>query len=137
MYLKFQKKIYITITILLTVGENNFGNKIPVFDVTPKCNVKMFPYEFFYEVKQRKPSGEFLLLSQLFFRFLHTFELWRWQLFRSILTVITYFCVILLVVLVIAGYYKVDIDSKLAALLKTFLCLRSRPVRHSKDCNTV
>ena len=94
----------------------------------------MFSYEFFYEVKQRKPSGEFLLHSQLFFRFLHTFELWRWQLFRSILTVITYFCVILLVVLVIAGYYKVDIDSKLAALLKTFLCLRSR---HSKDCNTV
>ena len=95
-------------------------------DVSPKCNVKMFSHEFFYEVKQRKPSGEFLIHSQLFFRFLHTFELWRWQLFRSILTVITYFCVILLVVLVIAGYYKVDIDSKLAALLKTFLCLRSR-----------
>ena len=95
-------------------------------DVSPKCNLKMFSYEFFYEVKQRKPSGEFLIDSQFFFRFLHTFELWRWQLFRSILTVITYFCVILLVVLVIAGYYKVDIDSKLAALLKTFLCLRSR-----------
>ena len=105
--------------------------------LSPKCNVKMFSYEFFYEVKQRKPSGEFLLDSQFFFRFLHTFELWRWQLFRSILTVITYFCVILLVVLVIAGYYKVDIDSKLAALLTNFLCLRSKPVRHSKDCNTV
>ena len=105
--------------------------------LSPKCNVKIFSNEFFYEVKQRKPSGEFLLHSQLFFRFLHTFELWRWQLFRSILTVITYFCVILLVVLVIAGYYKVDIDSKLAALLNTSLGLRSRAVRHSKDCNTV
>ena len=97
----------------------------------------MFSYEFFYEVKQRKPSGEFLLHSELFCRFLHTYELWRWQLFRSILTVITYFCVILLVVLVIAGYYKVDIDSKLAALLNTSLGLRFGQVRHSKDCNTV
>ena len=75
--------------------------------------------------------------SELFCRFLHAYELWRWQLFRSILTVITYFCVILLVVLVIAGYYKVDIDSKLAALLNTSLGLRFGQVRHSKDCNTV
>ena len=75
--------------------------------------------------------------SELFFRFLHTYELWRWQLFRSILTVITYFCVILLVVLLIAGYYKVDIDSKLAALLNTTLALPFGRVRHNKDCNTV
>ena len=59
------------------------------------------------------------------------------QKFRSMLTGITYFCVILLIVLVIAGYYKVDIDSKLAALLNTSLGLRFGQVRHSKDCNTV
>ena len=105
--------------------------------MSPKCNVKIVSNEFSYEVKRRQPSGEFLLHSELFFRFLHTYELWRWQLFRSILTVITYFCVILLVVLVIAGYYKVDIDSKLAALLNTSLGLRFGQVRHSKDCNTV
>ena len=75
--------------------------------------------------------------SELFFRFLHTYELWRWQLFRSILTVITYFCVILLVALVIAGYYKVDIDSKFAAFFNTSFGFRFGPVRHSKDCNTV
>ena len=36
-------------------------------------------------------------------KFLHIFELARWQLYRSILTVITYLCVIFLIVIVIAG----------------------------------
>ena len=74
-------------------------------------------------------------------KFLHTFELARWQLYRSVLTVITYLCILFLIVIVIAGtniqfspcheilssndintniknhvyflgYYKIDIDSK-------------------------
>ena len=36
-------------------------------------------------------------------KFLHTFELARWQLYRSVLTVITYLCVLFLIVIVIAG----------------------------------
>jgi UDP-N-acetylglucosamine-lysosomal-enzyme len=48
-------------------------------------------------------------------KFLYTFELSRWQLYRSILTVTTYLSVMLLIVIVIAGYFKVDIDAKVAA----------------------
>ena len=38
-------------------------------------------------------------------KFLHKDDLAKWQLYRTILTVITYLCVIFLVIIVIAGTY--------------------------------
>ena len=80
----------------------------------------------------------YLKSCSLYFRFLHTHELWRWQLLRNVLTVITYVCVILLVVMVIAGYYRVDIDAKLAAFWNTSSsAVQIGLMRDTKDYNTV
>lgn len=69
-------------------------------------------------------------------KFLHTFELQRWQLYRSILTVITYLCVMLLVTIVIAGYFKIDIDAKVSLLARK-LAQTLSPLGHRNNYNTV
>lgn len=50
-------------------------------------------------------------------KFLHTFEYQRWQLYRILLKLMTYFCVILLLVILISAFFKIDIDAKVAKWL--------------------
>ena len=65
-------------------------------------------------------------------KFLRTKELSRWQFYRSMLTVITYLCVCLLIIIVIAGHFKIDIDAKVAMLVQTIF-----NVKNTKDYSTV
>ena len=77
-------------------------------------------------------------------KFLHTSELARWQIYRSALTIITYSCILFLIIVSIAGqrfkyvsffclftvqvltiiifffagYYKIDIDARMISLGK-------------------
>lgn len=62
-------------------------------------------------------------------KFLHTFELETWQLYRSLLTAATYVCILLLMALAISGYYNVDIDSKVQRLFQRI----TGPYRRSKQ----
>ena len=61
-------------------------------------------------------------------KFLRTSELNRWQFYRQLLTVITYFCIFMLIIIVIAGHFKIDIDAKMAAIFQSITsCLMSAP----------
>ncbi len=73
-------------------------------------------------------------------KFLHTDELWSWQFYRTILSVMTYFCVFLLIVIAVLSYFKIDIDTKLARCCNNTLPLatiKTSLFRNTKDYTTV